>query len=287
MNGNINTFFAPPTQRLLQILQENEKYQEGHAEKLVQIRSPKLKTLDEQRNAKDMKTNVLNSTTAFGNMILSVCLLLVWSLVLSLKLCVPPSLWLNPTNLTITECQNNSWTEETLKTNGSVDFMNLYNSSNLVSSITAENPQFYLLNAITIGIIWPIGIASVIGCFPEKWSPKMQEFDQMISSNHSNLETLKASFVFLLALTLSLISAPIWINVSFIKTSCTSYIIWNLISYSLATANSMVIMMRLKIVQRLLRKCKTKIITKSISSPRNEHKYNSHYLKELARHLQH
>ena len=101
----------------------------------------------------------------------------------------------------------------------------------------------------------------------------------MISSNHSNLETLKASFVFLLALTLSLISAPIWINVSFIKTSCTSYIIWNLISYSLATANSMVIMMRLKIVQRLLRKCKTKIITKSISSPRNEHKYNGHLSK--------
>ena len=222
-----------------------------------------------------MRTNFLNLTTAAGNITISICLLIVWGSVLSLKLCVSPSLWLNPVNWTNPDCQTiQDVTKEMSKGNESVNPVNVFNSSDFVSSATTENPHFYLLNAITIGIILPLGAASIIGCFPEKWTPKMHKVDQILTSNRSNLETLKASFVFFLGLIFSLIAAPLWINLSFINTSCKGYIIWNLTTYLASITISIFIILKLKIFQLLIDKMSSKKLGKfkASSSPRKKQK---------------
>ena len=217
-----------------------------------------------------MRTNFLNVTTAAGNITLSICLLIVWGLVLSLKLCVPPSLWLNPINWTTPDCQTiQEVTKDMSKTNDSIDPVNAFNERDFGSSAATENPHFYLLNAITIGIILPLGAASIIGCFPEKWTPKMHKVDQILTSNRSNLETLKASFVFFLGLLFSLIAAPLWINISFITTSFKGYVIWNLTTYLASITISIFIILKLKIFQLLIDKMSSKKLGKFKASSRS------------------
>ena len=185
------------------------------------------------RDKKDLGTKFLNLTTIVGNVFLFFVLFSILGLVNHNKICVPKSLLLNPSNVSIPGCNYSQVL--TTAFSGEISAQNASQNHH-----EEETSQFFLLNMVVLCIVSPLGFASIIISLSEYWMPVVQQLRWVIKARRKiNLEVdgILAAVAVLSTLVFAIFSLPVAINATSLNHTmpCRTELIMNIISTIILT----------------------------------------------------